>query len=156
MQIRIIAVGQKMPDWVESACDDYLKRMPREIDIQVCAIPLAQRRVKNSTENYRLQETAQIVKKIVPGSFNITLDEKGKQWSSNEWSQQLEHWMQHYSRVNLVIGGPDGLDEKCRADCQQTISLGRITMPHALARVVLIEQLYRAWSIVNRHPYHRE
>ena len=156
MQIQILAVGQKMPQWVETACSDYLKRMPREIDIQVCAIPLAQRKAKNSVENYRLQETTQIIKKLTPDSFNIALDERGKQWSSSEWSQQLEHWMQHYPRVNLVIGGPDGLDDKCRAACQQTTSLGRMTIPHALARVVLIEQLYRAWSILNSHPYHRE
>ncbi|MCH7881455.1 MAG: 23S rRNA (pseudouridine(1915)-N(3))-methyltransferase RlmH [Proteobacteria bacterium] len=156
MLIQIIAVGRKMPTWVEAACEDYLKRMPREIDIQITAIALAQRKAKDSIDSYQRQEAAQIVKKIVPGSFSIALDEQGKQWASNDWAQQLEHWMQHYPRVNLIIGGPDGLDDECRQNCQQTISLGRMTMPHALVRVVLVEQLYRAWSLLKGHPYHRE
>ena len=156
MQIQIIAVGQKMPAWVEAACADYLKRMPREIAIQITIIALAQRQAKNSVDSYRRQESMQIIKKVAPGSFSLALDERGKQWTSNDWAQQLEHWMQHYPRINLIIGGPDGLDSKCREICQQTVSLGRMTMPHALARVVLVEQLYRAWSLLNGHPYHRE
>ncbi len=145
-----------MPTWVEAACEDYLKRMPREIDIQITAIALAQRKAKDSIDSYRRQEAAQIVKKIAPGSFSIALGEQGKQWASNDWAQHLEHWMQHYPRVNLIIGGPDGLDDEFRQNCQQTISLGRMTMPHALVRVVLVEQLYRAWSLLKGHPYHRE
>ncbi len=156
MQIQIIAVGQKMPAWVEAACNDYLKRMPREIDIQLTPIALAKRQAKNSVDSYRHQESVQIIKKVTPGSFSIALDERGKQWSSIDWAEQLEHWMQHYPRINLIIGGPDGLDEECRKICRQTISLGRMTMPHALARVVLVEQLYRAWSLLKGHPYHRE
>lgn len=156
MHIQIIAVGQKMPQWVERACTDYLKRMPREIDIQITAIALAQRKARDSVDSNRRQEAAKIFKKIAPGSLSIALDEQGRQWSSNDWAKQLERWLQHCSRVNLIIGGPDGLSDDCRATCQQSISLGRMTMPHALVRVVLIEQLYRAWSILKGHPYHRE
>jgi 23S rRNA (pseudouridine1915-N3)-methyltransferase len=117
---------------------------------------LAHRKNNDASKRPKQQESQQILKKLAPGSFNIALDEHGKQWSSIEWSQQLKHWMFEYPRVNLVIGGPDGLAEDCRAACSQTIALGRMTMPHALVRVVLVEQLYRAWTLLQGHPYHRE
>ncbi|MFT5549044.1 MAG: 23S rRNA (pseudouridine1915-N3)-methyltransferase [Gammaproteobacteria bacterium] len=156
MQIQIVSVGQKMPAWVDTVCADYIKRMPRELPIQITSIPLAHRKNNDVSKRPKQQESQQILKKLVPGSLNIALDEHGKQWSSIEWSQQLEHWMFEYPRVNLVIGGPDGLAEDCRAACAQTIALGRMTMPHALVRVVLVEQLYRAWTLLQGHPYHRE
>jgi len=156
MRVQIIAVGQKMPTWVDTACADYLKRLPRELNIQVTTLPLGNRKSKPSIAVLKRQQAEQILKKIPDGSFSIALDEHGKQWSSLKWSQQLERWMGEYSQVNLIIGGPDGLDEKCRAACTQTIALGRMTMPHALVRIVLLEQLYRAWTVLRGHPYHRE
>jgi 23S rRNA (pseudouridine1915-N3)-methyltransferase len=156
MQVQIIAVGQKMPDWVDLACTDYLRRMPREMNLQLSTIPLAQRKGGVSAEQLRRQEAGSIIKKISRGSFSIALDESGKQWSSLEWSEQLQRWMLEYSQVNLIIGGPDGLSEECRKTCAQRIALGRMTMPHALVRVVLIEQIYRAWTLLQGHPYHRQ
>ena len=156
MQLQIITVGQKMPAWVESACADYLKRMPHELNIQLTGIALARRKDGKSVEQHKQQEASQIIKKIPRGSFSIALDERGKQWSSSEWSRQLRSWMQEHPRVNLIIGGPDGLADECREACAQTIALGAMTMPHALVRVVLIEQLYRAWTLLKGHPYHRE
>ena len=156
MQLQIIAVGHKMPSWVESACADYLKRLPREINIQLTGIALAQRKGGRSVEQLKQQEASQIMKKIPSGSFTIALDERGKQWSSGEWSQQLEYWMREHPRVNFIIGGPDGLTDECRQASAQTIAFGAMTMPHALVRIVLIEQLYRAWTLLKGHPYHRE
>ena len=156
MQVQIIAVGQKMPEWVDLACTDYLGRMPRELNLQLSTIPLAQRKGRVSAEQLRRQEAGSILKKIPRGSFSIALDESGKQWSSLEWSKQLQGWMLEYSQVNLIIGGPDGLSEECRKTCAQRIALGRMTMPHALVRVVLIEQIYRAWTLLQGHPYHRQ
>ena len=156
MQLQIIAVGQKMPTWVENACADYLKRMPRELKISVTTIAVAQRNRGGSIEQLKQQEASQIMKKMPRGSFSIALDERGKQWSSKKWSQQLESWMREHPRVNLIIGGPDGLTDECREACSQTIALGTMTMPHALVRVVLIEQIYRAWTLLSGHPYHRE
>ena len=156
MQLQIISVGQKMPAWVENACADYLKRMPREIKIEISSIALARRKSGGSAEQLKQKEASQIMKKMPRGSFSIALDERGKQWSSSEWSQQLENWMREHPRVNIIIGGPDGLSEECRRACAQTIALSAMTMPHALVRVVLIEQLYRAWTLLNGHPYHRE
>ena len=156
MKVQIIAVGQKMPEWVDVACTDYLKRMPRELNVQLITIPLARSKSRVSAEQLRRQEAALILKKIPRGSFSIALDEHGKQWSSLEWSEQLERWLPEYAQVNLIIGGPDGLAEQSRQACAQTIALGRMTMPHALVRVVLIEQLYRASTLLSGHPYHRE
>ncbi len=145
-----------MPAWVDLACTDYLRRMPRELNLQLTPVPLAQRKSRVSAGQLRRQEAALILKKISQGSFNIALDETGKQWSSLEWSEQLQRWMLEYSQVNLIIGGPDGLSEECQQACAQRIALGRMTMPHALVRVVLIEQIYRAWTLLQGHPYHRQ
>lgn len=156
MQIQIINVAQKLPAWVDSASDDYLKRMPREIKPQVVTIPLAASRAKQSPGRRQDLEADLILQKLAPGSLNLALDENGKNWSSREWSLQLDRWMHDHPRVNLLIGGPDGLSQRCLEACQQKVSLGRMTMPHALVKVVLLEQLYRAWTILQGHPYHRE
>ena len=156
MQIQLINVAQKMPAWVDAACDDYLKRMPREISLKLVTVPLAARRAKQSAERQKQRESELIIDKLTPGSLNLALDERGEQWSSQDWSRQLQRWMFEFPRVNLIIGGPDGLTRQCLEHCQHRVSLGRMTMPHALVKVVLLEQLYRAWSILQGHPYHRE
>ena len=156
MQVQIIAVGKKMPVWVDAACTDYLRRMPRELGIKLTAIPLAQSNSRVSVEQLKRQEASLIQKNIPHGSLSIALDETGKHWSSLEWAEQLHRWMQEFPQVNLIVGGPNGLAEECRQACAQTIALGRMTMPHALVRVVLIEQIYRAWTLLSGHPYHRE
>lgn len=156
MQLQVISIGQKMPQWVDIACADYVKRLPRELPLQWMTLPLAQRKGRDSIENIKQKEAEQIKQKILPGSFNLALDEKGKQWTSQDWSKQLRHWMQEYARVNLIIGGPDGLSDDILQYCNQSVSFGCMTMPHALVRVVLVEQIYRAWSISQGHPYHRD
>jgi 23S rRNA (pseudouridine1915-N3)-methyltransferase len=156
MQIQVINVAQKMPAWVDTACTDYLKRMPREILPRLVTIPLPSRKSQQSTASQQKRESSLILDKLTPGSMNIALDERGRQWSSLDWSRSLQNWMFEFPRVNLIIGGPDGLSEQCIEACQQRVSLGRMTMPHALVKIVLLEQLYRAWTILKGHPYHRE
>jgi len=156
MQLQIISIGQKMPQWVDSACADYQKRLPRELPVQWTTLPLAQRKSRDSSDKFKRQEAEQIRQKILPGSFNLALDEHGKRWNSQDWAKQLEHWLQDYPRVNFIIGGPDGLSPELLKSCNQSVSFGAMTMPHAMVRVVLIEQIYRAWSITKGHPYHRE
>jgi 23S rRNA (pseudouridine1915-N3)-methyltransferase len=156
MQIQIINVAQKMPAWVDNACADYLKRMPREILPKLVTIPLPSRKSQQSAASQQQRESSLILDKLAPGSMNIALDEQGRQWSSLDWSKSLQNWMFEFPRVNLVIGGPDGLSEQCIEACQQRVSLGRMTMPHALVKIVVLEQLYRAWTILKGHPYHRE
>ena len=156
MQIQLINVAQKLPVWVDMACEDYLKRLPREISPKLVTIPLVARKGGQSSEKSQQRETALILDKMAPGSFNLALDEHGDAWSSHDWSHNLQRWMFEFPRVNLIIGGPDGLSRQCLERCQQRVSLGRMTMPHALVKVVLLEQLYRAWTILQGHPYHRD
>ena len=156
MQIQIISVAQKPPAWVDSACDDYLRRLPREIKPDLVTIPLPSRQKKKSAAQQQARECELILAKMGAGGLNLALDESGQAWSSRDWSTQLERWMHSHPRVNLVIGGPDGLAPQCLDACRQRISLGRMTMPHALVRIVVLEQLYRAWTILRGHPYHRE
>ncbi len=155
MQLQIVSVAQKLPNWVEQGCDDYLRRIPREIVPRFVNLPLA-RRGRQPADVWKQREADQILQKLAPDACNLALDENGALWSSLEWSRQLESWMRQSPRVNLVIGGPDGLAGSVLEHCRQTVSLGRLTLPHGLVRVVLIEQIYRAWTILQGHPYHRE
>jgi len=156
MQIRIIALGQKMPGWVDAGCADYLQRFPPELSVELVTLPLATQKSRDSVAGMKSRQSSAIMGKLMPGSISIALDERGEQWPSQKWSQQMQRWMFENPRVNLIIGGPDGLSQQCREACRQLVSLGRMTMPHALVRVVLLEQLYRAWTIIKGHPYHRE
>lgn len=156
MQIQLINVAQKMPSWVDAGCADYLKRIPRELGLTLVTLPLASSGSRQSAAQRREREAESIGAKLRPGSLNIALDAGGKDWTSADWSAQLQRWMAEHPHVNLIIGGPDGLSAECLQACQQRISLGRMTMPHALVRLVLLEQLYRAWTIYQGHPYHRE
>jgi 23S rRNA (pseudouridine1915-N3)-methyltransferase len=155
MNLQVIALGQKLPAWMETACSEYARRLPGKI-LSISAIATPQRRSGHSVERLKQQEAEKIQAKIKPGSYTIALDEHGRQWSTAEWAQQLRDWKQFHPQVNFIIGGPDGLDEELQKSCQQVIALGKMTLPHGLARIVLIEQLYRAWSVVEGHPYHRE
>ena len=156
MQIQVINVAQKFPDWVTAGCNDYARRLPRELGLAEVTVPVASSRSLQSAEKRRDREAEQILAKLRAGSFNIALDDGGKAWTSQDWSDRMQFWMREYSQVNLIIGGTDGLSPQVLESCQQTVSLGRMTMPHALVKVVLLEQLYRAWSIGQGHPYHRE
>jgi 23S rRNA (pseudouridine1915-N3)-methyltransferase len=156
MQIQIINVAQKLPAWADRASEDYLRRMPRELKPKLVTVPLAARRAKQPSAEPRRRESEAILARLEAGSLNLALDERGSCWSSVEWSQNLERWMFEHPRVNLIVGGPDGLAPECLQACQQRVSLGRITLPHALVKVILLEQLYRAWTIIQGHPYHRD
>ena len=156
MAVQIIAVGQKMPQWVEQGFADYAKRFPRGQSVQLVEIPVAPRKSGQPVERLQQQEAERILKQCQNGGLLIALDERGKQWSSREWGEHYRDWQQNRPRVDLVLGGPDGLHPDLLSRADLRLSLGRMTLPHGLARVVLIEQLYRAWSLSQGHPYHRE
>ena len=156
MRIRILSVAQKLPAWVDAGCDDYLARLPREIRPEIVSLPLAPRGAKSTAADGRSEQGRRIVDRLSPGGLAVALDERGRAWASADWARELDGWMQRHPRVDLVIGGPDGLSEECLAACARRVSLGPATLPHALVRIVLLEQLYRAWTILNGHPYHRE
>lgn len=156
MQIQVINIARKLPAWVDNACDEYLRRMPREISLKLVTVPLGARKPGQADSRQLQRESGRMLDKLTPGSLNLALDQNGEPWSSADWSSNLGCWMLESPRVNLLIGGPDGLSQSCLEVCRRRISLGRMTLPHALARVVVVEQLYRAWTIRQGHPYHRE
>lgn len=144
-----------MPNWVNAAWDDYAKRFPRELDVQLHAVKTEPRHSK-TREQLVAAEQARIEAKRGKNHFLVVLDERGKDWDTQKLAKQLETWQMSGRGVDIVIGGPDGTDKAFRQQAEHCIKLSAMTLPHALARVVLIEQLYRAWSLQTGHPYHRE
>lgn len=156
MLIRVAAIGQRMPQWVTTAWQEYARRFPRNIRLEIHEIPMERRGKNADISRIRQQEGQALLDSVPKGALTIALDGKGKPWSTMQLSSQLEAWMAGGRDVCLMIGGPDGLSVDCLAQADAQWSLGPLTLPHPLVRVVLSEQLYRAWSIVNHHPYHRE
>lgn len=155
MQIDLICVGQKMPLWVETGFKEYAKRLPTNYRLNLVQIPL-QKRTKNS-DLARLQriEGERMLAKVNSDSLVIALDECGQMWDSSKLSTKLDHWSQEHSTVALLVGGPEGLPLECQQRAIQQWSLSKLTLPHQLVKIIVAEQLYRAWSMLNNHPYHR-
>ncbi len=155
MRIHLIAVGQKMPDWAQTAFDDYAKRFPPDARIEVKTVKTEPRGSKSVAA--LMQAERQRIEAALPrGARVVVLDERGTALTTVALAQQLLTWQTQADDVALIIGGPDGLDPDFRAKATQRIRLSDLTLPHAMARVLLVEQLYRAWAINHNHPYHRE
>jgi len=155
MKLGILAVGHKLPDWVAQGCAEYIKRMPRELPLVVTEIKPEPRGSKTreqllAAEKTRLQAALQGFSRIV------VLDERGADLSTLKLAQRLEDWMREGGDTAFIIGGADGIDESLKQQTSEMIRLSSLTLPHAMARLVLCEQLYRALSVVRNHPYHRE
>lgn len=155
MKIRIIAVGPKMPGWVNDATSDYLKRIPRDIPVEFVPLAIGNRGKSSSVEKAIAQEGQAMLNAIGAQDHVVALDLSGKAWSTVQLSEQLQSWRESARDVALLIGGPDGLDPRCIARANQKWCLSNLTLPHPLVRVLLAEQLYRAWSITQNHPYHK-
>ena len=155
MKLLIVAVGQRVPDWAQTAYDDYAKRFPPELRVELKAVKTEPRGSK-TLETLLSAERERIEAAIPRGSRIVALDERGINLTTKALAQQLNEWQLESDDVALVIGGPDGLDPAFRAAAHQRIRLSDLTLPHAMVRVLLIEQLYRAWSVNANHPYHRE
>lgn len=150
-----MAVGQRMPAWAQTAYDDYAKRFPPEIKVELKAVKTEPRGSK-SLETLYAAERARIEAAIPSGTRTVVLDERGTALTTVALAARLQQWQLGGDDVALVIGGPDGLDPDFRRSAHESIRLSDMTLPHAFARVLLIEQLYRAWSVNAAHPYHRE
>lgn len=144
-----------MPAWVEAAVADYDKRFPRDVKIDWVSLPLAARRKDRKAAQYQAAEAQSILKQVRDEDFVVALDVQGKSCSSEQFAQHWQTWQDYRGDLAILIGGPDGLDQSCLARANQRLSLSALTLPHALVRVVLAEQLYRAWSLSVGHPYHR-
>lgn len=154
MRLRVLAVGQKMPAWVEQGVAEYARRMPREVSVEWLDIPPAKRGAATPAQ-YREQEAEAIEGKLRDKDYVVVLDIAGKAVSTELIAERFDQWQMQGEQVSIVIGGPDGLHARVLALAKERWSLGRITLPHPLVRVVLSEQLYRAWSVQAGHPYHR-
>ena len=155
MRLLIVAVGQRVPDWAQTAWDDYAKRFPHEIKIELKAVKTEPRGSKTLDTLYAA-ERSRVDAAIPKGTRVVVLDERGTSLTTMALAGRLKDWQMGGGDVALVIGGPDGLDPAFRQAAHERIRLSDLTLPHAFARVLLIEQLYRAWSVNANHPYHRE
>ncbi|WP_456379835.1 23S rRNA (pseudouridine(1915)-N(3))-methyltransferase RlmH [Thiolapillus sp.] len=155
MNIHLIAVGDKMPRWVQEGYQEYARRLPPECALKLLEVS-ARHRGKNADIARITRDEGQALLKAIPKSSHvIALEVDGRSWSTSDLATQLGNWMANGRDVSLLVGGPEGLATECRSRADQLWSLSSLTLPHPLVRVVIAEQLYRAWSILHNHPYHR-
>jgi 23S rRNA (pseudouridine1915-N3)-methyltransferase len=155
MPIKILAVGTKMPSWVNEGYDEYAKRLPRDYALNLIEIPAQKRGAGSDTSSILKKEAQAIMAHIEPSSLVVALDVKGQNWSTEQLAQKLQSWHDQSETIIFLIGGPEGLPESCLERANLRWSLSNLTYPHPLVRVILSEQVYRAWTIIQNHPYHR-
>ena len=155
MKLCVVAVGQRVPDWAQTAWDDYAKRFPPELKLELRAVK-TEPRASKTLEAIYAAERERIEAQIPRGARVVVLDERGSHLTTQALAAKLKEWQLAGDDVALVIGGPDGLQPAFRQQAHERIRLSDLTLPHAMVRVLLVEQLYRAWSINAGHPYHRE
>ncbi|MDO3383535.1 23S rRNA (pseudouridine(1915)-N(3))-methyltransferase RlmH [Gilvimarinus algae] len=156
MRVKLIAVGSRMPAWVQEGFGEYAKRLPRgDMQVELVELPLAVRGKNADLGRAMEREGESILAAIGKGDKVIALDVKGKSWSTEQLAAELAGWRMEGRGVSLVVGGPDGLAPAVLRVADQRWSLSALTLPHPLVRVLLMEQLYRAWTVLNNHPYHK-
>ena len=156
MKLLVVAVGQRVPDWAQTAWADYAKRFPPELRLELKAIKTEPRSGGKTTEQIMTAERQRIEAAIPAGTHVVALDERGSALTTAALAAKLSQWQGQGGDVALLIGGPDGLHPALRQAAHERIRLSDLTLPHAMVRVLLVEQLYRAWSINAGHPYHRD
>jgi 23S rRNA (pseudouridine1915-N3)-methyltransferase len=155
MQINLISVGNKMPGWVQQGYDEYSKRMPKECSLVLKEVLPGKRGKNSDIARIVRDEGERMIQAIPTKSHVVTLDIPGKPWTTPELSVSMKKWMESGQNVALMIGGPEGLADSVRDLARESWSLSKLTFPHPIVRILVAEQLYRAWSILNNHPYHR-
>ncbi|MCS2609403.1 23S rRNA (pseudouridine(1915)-N(3))-methyltransferase RlmH [Halomonas dongshanensis] len=155
MKIRLLAVGTKMPAWVEEGVETYRKRLPRDFSLEIEEIALGQRGKNADVAKARAQEAQRIRDRLRGDEFIVALEVKGKAWTTEQLAFEAGEWRMLGRDVVLLVGGPDGLAPELSAMADRKWSLSALTLPHPLVRILLAEQLYRAWTLLVGHPYHR-
>ena len=153
MQLKIVAVGAKAPVWVRSGVEEYAKRFPAEMPLSLIEVPAP--RHQGDHKRYLRAEGEKTLAKVADNDWVVALDERGRRARSKDLADKLGHWRMEGHNVSFVIGGADGLDDAVRQRANEVFSLSDLTLPHYLARLVLVEAIYRAWTIHTGHPYHR-
>jgi len=155
VRLVIAAVGQRQPAWAETAYEDFAKRFPPELRLELKAVKAEPRGGKSAAQ--LMAAEAQRLEAAVPkGARRIVLDERGDRVTTVQLAERLQRWMGEGRDAALLVGGPDGLDPALKATADESLRLSDLTLPHAFVRVLLAEALYRAWSVMAGHPYHRE
>ena len=155
MRISVLSVGRRMPAWVDAGFGEYAKRMPRECSLNLLEIDPVNRGKGVTTARASALECHRLLKALPKGARVIALDVRGHSWDTEELTSRLRRWMMDGKDLALLVGGADGLSEDCLARAEQRWSLSPLTFPHQLVRVMLAEQMYRAWTLIQQHPYHR-
>ncbi len=156
MKISLLTLGHKMPDWVNVAFQTYNDRLPGHLKIHICELAAVSRQKGLSVPQIKSKEADLIQKQLKPGGINIALDEQGRSVSTADIAKHLQQWQMSGQDINIIVGGADGLDASIKQQAQQTWSLSKLTFPHQLVKVIVAEQIYRAYSLSTNHPYHRE
>lgn len=155
MQIHLICIGSRMPAWVDQGFADYARRLPSECGLRLIELALGQRSKEPVNPRALDEEGRRMLAAIPRGAWVVALDERGRLWNTLELGRQLESWLGSGRDTVLLVGGPDGLAPACRQRADTSWSLSALTLPHGLVRILVAEQLYRAWSLLRGHPYHR-
>jgi 23S rRNA (pseudouridine1915-N3)-methyltransferase len=156
MRIKILALGEKMPKWVQEGYQEYQKRLSSSsIKLEIVELPIAKRGKNNNIQRLITQEAKSILNKLSDNDYIVVLDPQGKMISTEDLAIKIASWQQTQPNVVLIIGGPDGIDNEIKKMAQEKISFSRMTFPHPIVRIVLVEQIYRAWTILQGHPYHK-
>ncbi len=156
MKLRVVAVGQRQPAWADTAWAEFAKRLPSEMGLELKALKAEPRSTGKTAAQCRAAEAQRFEAALPKGVRRVVLDEHGTRRSTSQLADRLQVWRADGRDCALLIGGPDGLDPALKASADETLRLSDLTLPHALARVLLAEALYRAWSLGSGHPYHRE
>ena len=150
-----MAVGERPPGWVADGVREFTRRMPRQLPVRVVPVSVGKGRHKGDSEGIKVEEGRRLLA-ASEGCHRVALDERGRQWDTATLARQLDEWMLDGDTIAFLVGGADGLDTACLEQAGQRWSLSTLTLPHMLVRVILAEQLYRAWTVLNNHPYHRD
>lgn len=155
MRIYLIAIGSRLDAWVYQGYEEFAKRLVQDCTLQLVEIPAIKRSKNADIERITREEGQKLLAAIPKGARVIVLDVNGRQHNTEELAGKLANWLQSGQDVALLVGGPEGLSAECRVRADETWSLSKLTLPHPLVRIVIAEQIYRAWSVLNNHPYHR-
>ena len=156
MKIHLIAVGRRSPAWMMTGFNQYAQRLPNSCRLELIEVSSLKRTKNQSLTRTKALETEQLLKVTPSSSIIVALDERGQHWRTSDVAKQLDHWLQSGQNISLLIGGADGLSRVCLERAHAHWALSALTLPHALVRVIVAEQIYRAWSLLQNHPYHRE
>ena len=156
MRVTVLSLGHRMPGWIQDGWNEYARRMPPEVRVELVELKPEERGAGRSVERAKQLEGERVLGALPPNATLLALDERGKAVSTQGLSVMLAEWMRDGSHPVFAIGGADGHADAVRTRADKLVSLSALTLPHGLVRVVLAEQLYRAWTILARHPYHRE